>query len=387
MTRKEKNMDLESIIKEMGVAFEGFKAKWTGRVESLENAIARGQFSLGGGSVSFGGGGAVDTAAVKEHLKAFSGWSRNGADAGLRSLEVKASMSTLEDPAGGYMVPSELAQEIEKHELEFTPMRRLATVKPISTPDYKKIINKGGLSSGWVAEKDSRPETGTPELSAIQPVIGELYANPAVTQRLLDDSAFDVENWLVESIGEEFTLQEGAAFITGNGVGRPKGILAYDKSANPDSTRTWDAIQYVAGGHASLLNNADKLFDLVHALRAPYRQGAAWLMNSSTVNVIRKMKDGNGTYIWRDGLEAGTPSTLLGYPVEVDENMPDIAANAFPVAFGNWKRSYLIVDRVGIRVLRDSFTNKPYVHFYTTKRLGAAVQNHQSYKLLKIAVS
>jgi HK97 family phage major capsid protein len=291
-------------------------------------------------------------------------------------------MSTLSDPDGGFLVPIEMDKKIERLATDAVAMRRLANVKT-TTGEYKKPISAGGASGGWVAEKGDRDETDTPELKLFAPAMSELYALPEVTQKLLDMSDFDVAEWLIEEINDVFVSMEGAAFITGNAVGKPKGILAYDTVAN--ASWEWGKIGYVAGGNASLLNDVDALIDLQHALKPVYRRNGIWLMNDTTLSVVRKLKDGDGNYIWRPGLTDGAPDMLLGKPVEVDDNMPDIGADAYPIAFADFKRAYTIVDhKAGIRLLRDPYTKKGYVKFYTTKRVAGGVSNHQAIKLLKI---
>jgi HK97 family phage major capsid protein len=382
------NLDPKAVIADMQSAFQDFVARNDGKVSAIEaqlsaieTAVARGQLPGGGGNSK------AVTADQKAHEKGFFAFIRKGVDDGLRNLEISAKLTTQSDPDGGYGVPTVIDNEIEKLETDAIAMRRIARVKQITTSDYKKLISAGGTASGWVGEEEARGETSTPILKQIAPTIGEIYANPAVTQTALDDVGFDVGEWLQQEISDEFADQEGSAFVVGNGVGKPMGILSYPTSANPDATRAWGTLQYIAGGAAATFGDPDKLVDLVHSLRAKYRQGACWLMNSKTIATIRKFKSGEGEYLWRDGLELGAPNSLLGYRVEEDENMPDIGAGAYPIAFGNFKRGYLIVDRKGIRILRDPLTNKPYVHFYTTKRVGGCCQNFQAIKLLKIAAS
>lgn len=206
---------------------------------------------------------------------------------------------------------------------------------------------------------------------------------PYATQELLDDSALDIAAWLADEVSIEFQEEEGAAFITGSGVGDPKGIASYTFAAN--ASYTWGSVGYIAGGHASLLNSADKLIDLQHALKSVYRNGAAWLMADSTLGKIRQLKDGEGNYLWRPGLAEGAPDTLLGKPVEIDDNVDAIGANKYPVFFANFKRAYMIVDRIGVRVLRDPYSAKPYVAFYTTKRVGGGIVMYEAIKALKIS--
>lgn len=377
------------IIGEVGKAYsdkvdeyEKNQAAMKAQLEAIETAVARGQFP--GGSLSRGDG--LTSAQAKEHKDAFLNWARRGGnESALRDLEIRANLSTLEDPDGGYLVPVELDKNIERLAADSVAMRRLATIKT-SKGEYKKPISGGNAGGGWVTEKATRSETDTPELKLFSPPFAEMYALPAVTQTLLDMSDFDIAGWLVDEINETFVETEGTAFITGNGVGQPKGILSYTTIAN--ASWAWGYIGYIASGHASTLNNVDKLFSLQHSLKPVYRRNGTWLMNDTTWETVRKFKDGDGNYLWRPGLLEGAPDILLGRPVEIDDNMPDIGTNTYPIAFGDFKRGYTIVDHVtGTRLLRDPYTNKPYVNFYVTKRVAGGVSNHQAIKLLKIAAS
>jgi len=400
-------MELKETIESIGRAFEQFKAENDARLkeiekkgsadpllaekvekinadltalgamkkqlEAIETAVARGQYP---------GGGTAKDKEVIARAKAFTHLMRGNIDS-VKDMEIQASASTLSDPDGGFTVPEEVDTAIDRVQGTLSAMRRLATVRAISTDTYKKLVNQGGATSGWVAEKGTRAETSTPTLKEIAINTKELYAMPAATQILLDDSRVDIGAWLAEEVGIEFNEEEGAAFISGNGVEKPKGIAAYSMVAN--ASYAWGKVGYIAGGHASLLNNMDKLIDLQHALKTSYRNGAAWLMNDATCGVIRKFKDGDGNYIWRPGLMEDKPDTLLGKPVEYDDNVDDIGANKYPIFYANFKRAYLIIDRLGTRVLRDPYTSKPYVLFYTTKRVGGGIVMYEAIKALKIA--
>ena len=346
------------------------------RLDALESKIA---------TIDFPGGGASDpkAKAKAEYKAAFENWFRKGVDAGLNDLAVRAEMSTLSDPDGGFLVPEEFDKLIVRVTTTVSAMRKISSVITIGTDTYKKLINKGGTASGWVAEKGSRSTTATPSLEEIVINTKELYAQPAATQKLLDDSYIDIGAWLASEVTIEFAEQEGDAFINGNGVEKPHGINNYPKVAN--SSYTFGKIGYVVSGNASALDDPDALIALQHALKSVYRNGAVWLMSDSTFEAIRKLKDGNGAYLWRPGLAEGEPTTLLGKPVAIDDNCDDIGSNNYPVFFGNFKRGYLIVDRMGTRVLRDPYTSKPYVLFYTTKRVGGGVVMHEAIKALKIA--
>ncbi|MFA7587657.1 MAG: phage major capsid protein, partial [Novosphingobium sp.] len=260
------------------------------------------------------------------------------------------------------------------------------TVRSIGAASYKKPVNLGGAASGWVGETETRPATDTPKLSVLDFPAMELYAQPFATQTLLDDSSVDIAAWLADEVNIEFAEQEGAAFLGCDGVKQPRGLLRYDVVDN--ATWSWGKVGYVGTGASSAWpgsNPADKLLDLIYGLKSGYRNNASFLMNSLLVSDIRKFKDQEGNYLWQPSLQAGQPSTLLGYAVHDDDNMPVKAASSLSVAFGDFKRAYLIVDRVGIRVLRDPFTNKPYVGFYTTKRVGGGIQNFEAVKLLRFA--
>jgi len=309
---------------------------------------------------------------------------RKGLEAG---VELKA-LSGVSDAAGGYAVPEELDEQIDKTLTAISPIRAIANVVKVGSAGYRKLVTTGGTPSGWVAETAGRPETDTPDFMEIAPPFGELYANPAASQAMLDDAAFDVEAWLAQEIATEFARAEGAAFVAGNGTSRPKGFLAAPNSDEADGVRDFGTLQFiktgVAGGFPAT-NPQDKLIDLVQALRSPYRQGAVFVMNSATAARIRKFKTDDGAFLWQPGLVTGQPDTLLGYPVVEAEDMPDVAANSLSIAFGNFKAGYLIAERSETQILRDPFTNKPFVHFYATKRVGGQVMNSEAIKLLKFA--
>lgn len=351
------------------------------QLEALETKVARGEFQ---------GGGKSETDKIRaEHAKAFESWFRHGGEERLeavKKLQVSAGLSTLSDPDGGYIVaPPEFDKAIDRVAGTVSVMRNLATVRQIGTNEYKKIVNQGGSTSGWVAEKETRSETTTPTLSQIAINMKEIYAQPGCTQLALDDAYMDLASWLADEVSIEFAEEEGAAFITGDGVAKPKGIAGYTFVAN--ASYEWGKVGYVAGGHASLLNNADKLIALQHALKSVYRNGASWLMNDATCEKIRTLKDGDGNYLWRPGLIEAAPDTLFGKPVAYDDNVADIGAGTYPLFFGNFKRAYLILDRIGIRILRDPYTSKGNVLFYTTKRVGGALVMFEAIKALKIATS
>lgn len=336
-----------------------------------------------------GAGGPSSDPAKAEHAQAFNTWFRKGdraVDADMRDLEVKASLTTEVDPDGGYLVPDEMSDEIDRVVGTVSAMRDAARVMSIGSDTYKKLVNLGGAGSGWVGEREARPETETPRLAELVFNAMELYANPAATQRLLDDARVDIAAWLAEEVSIEFAEQEGAAFINGDGVNKPRGILSYDTVAN--SAYAWGKIGFKTSGKAAGFADADPadaFISLYYSLKSQYRGEASWMMSDAVMESVRKFKDGDGNYIWSLPTAAAELPTILGKPVRNDDNMDAVAAGKFPVAFGNFRRGYLIVDRFGIRVLRDPYTNKPFVHFYTTKRVGGGVQNFEAIKLMKIA--
>ena len=314
------------------------------------------------------------------------GYLRQGQEPGLD----RKAMTVGTAAEGGFAVPQEIDAMIETRLRDASPIRRLAQVVQVGSSGYRKLVANGNLASGWVAETAARPETAATTFTEIVPPSGDLYASPAVTQMMLDDAMFDVESWLAEEIARDFAQKEGAAFVSGNGTAKPKGFLSYTTAVTADAARTFGQLQYVASGAAGAFattNPADRLIDLVHALRAPYRQGATFVMNSKTLSVVRKFKTGDGAFLWQPSLQLGVAATLLGYPVVEAEDMPDIAADSFSIAFGNFASGYVIADRAGVRLLRDPYSNKPYVNFYATKRTGGAVTNSDCIKLMKFAVS
>ena len=324
---------------------------------------------------------ALDGARSDIEVKSFvDNYLRHGREAEFKSLNA----TVLAD--GGYAVPREIDALIASELKEISPIRSIAQVVQTGSAGYRKLLATGGTASGWVSETAGRPETDTPEFAEIAPPTGELYANPAASQAMLDDAAFDLEGWLASEIAMEFARAEGAAFVNGSGVNRPRGFLAAPVSTASDAARAFGTLQYVGSGDAAGLGTMMEivLIDLVHTMKAGHRQGASWVMNSATLAEVRKLKTADGAFLWQPGLVEGQPDRLLGYPVVEAEDMPDIAAGAFPIAFGNFKAGYLIAERSATTILRDPFTNKPFVHFYATRRVGGQVLDSAAIKLLKI---
>lgn len=313
-----------------------------------------------------------------EYTSAFQAHFRKG--------DIQSSLNKGADDEGGYLAPIEWDRTITDKLIEVSPMRQIATVQTISGAGFKKLYNLHGTGSGWVGETAARPETATPEFGAQTFVPGELYANPAATQQLLDDSEVNLEAWLAGEVEAEFAYQEGLAFVSGNGTNKPKGFLTYVAGAANAADNPLGAIQVTAAAGAAAVTT-DELIDLVYSLPGVLAQNARFVTNRNTLSRVRKLKDGDGNYIWQPSLQAGQPQQLMGHPVTEMAAMPNVAAGAVPIAFGDFRRGYLIVDRTGVRVLRDPYTNKPYVMFYTTKRVGGGVKDPQAIKALKMAAS
>ncbi|MEO1731297.1 MAG: phage major capsid protein [Pseudomonadota bacterium] len=316
-----------------------------------------------------------------EEVKGFvNGYLRRGREPEVKSLNT----STASD--GGYAVPQAIDQVIATELAEMSPIRSIAQVVQTGTSGYRKLIATGGFASGWVSDTAARPETTTPSFSEIAPPSGDLYANPAASQGMLDDAAFDIEAWLASEIAIEFARAEGAAFVSGNGTNQPEGFLSTANSTAEDGVRAFGSLQYIGSGDATGFDDAPdaKLIDLIHSLKAGHRQGATFVMNSSTLATVRKLKTSDGAFLWQPGLVEGQPDRLLGYPVLEAEDMPSVESGSFPIAFGNFRHGYLIAEHSATRVLRDPFSNKPFVHFYATKRVGGQVLDSNAIKLLKI---
>jgi len=290
--------------------------------------------------------------------------------------------------SGGFAIPREIDEAIDRTLVAVSPIRRISNVVKVGSSNYRKLITNGGTPSGWVGFEALRPETATPTFTEIVPASGELYANPAASQHMLDDARFDVEEWLANEIATEFARAEGMAFVKGTGTNQPLGFLSSPNATTADAARPIGTLQTIGTGVAGgfpASNPQDKLVDLIQSLRQPYRQGAVFVMNSSTAAAVRKMKTTDGAFIWQPGMIPGQPATLLGYPVIEAEDMPDVAASSLSIAFGNFKAGYIITERAETSILRDPYSKKPYVYFYATKRIGGQVVNSEAIKLLKFA--
>lgn len=309
--------------------------------------------------------------------------------------EEAKSLSITSGPDGGYAVPKVIDGMIEAIAVNISPIRSIATVQQTSTTDFHKLVNVRGTSSGWVGDGQARGSTNTSQFKDINPPMGELYAYPQATQQMLDDVFFNAEQWIADEVATEFARAEGAAHVSGNGVNQPLGFLSGSAPVSTaDATRTFGVLQYTPTGKSgafadlsSTVNPADALFTLVGTMKAAYRKGSCWVLPKAILFEMMSFKDYQGRYVFNPMTAPGTQDTILGYPIVEAEDMPAKGANSYSVAFGNFKLGYLIVDRIGTRVVRDPFTNKPYIGFYVTKRSGGTLMNSEAIKVLKFSAS
>jgi HK97 family phage major capsid protein len=375
-------------INSIGEECDGLRARIE-EIESKDSAPTRG--------ASF-----AEKKEAREHVKRFLEWVRKPNDTGRKTalgefqqkLYEGKAMSIASSADGGYAVPEEILGQIEKLEMKLSPVRRLVRVVQSGTSDFKMLLNLRGAEAGWVGESGPRTETGTPQLREIVPTHGELYAYPSVTEWLLDDAMFDVQSWLAGEIAEQFSKTEGQAVLTGDGSNKPTGMLNTTPVTTEDFAsplRAAAAYQYIACPSTSSPAVAeilpDPLQDLVYSVNSKYRANATWTMNSATAGKIAKLKDAQGRYLWQQSLIAGQPSTLLGYPVEIWEDLDDVGTNKFPVAFGDFSRGYLLVDRTQTRITVDNVTSPGKVKFYVRRREHGAPYNNDAIKFLKITLS
>jgi HK97 family phage major capsid protein len=327
---------------------------------------------------------AAGTAEEAPHKKAFEAYLRSGDDDSLRGLELEGkAMSTAVAGDGGYLVDPQTADVVKSTLASTASIRAIANVVQVEATSFDVLIDHSDVGHGWATETSSVTETGTPTIDRITIPLHELSALPKASQRLLDDSAFDIDGWLAGRIADKFARAEADAFINGDGIDKPKGFLTHPTVDN--AAWAWDSIGYVATGVDGDFDGGDSIIDLVYSLGAQYRANAAFVMNSKTAGAVRKLKDGDGRFLWSDGLSAGEPAQLMGYPVLISEDMPDPATGAHAVAFGNFAAGYTIAERPDLRVLRDPFSAKPHVLFYATKRVGGDVSDFAAIKLLELS--
>jgi HK97 family phage major capsid protein len=388
---------IKALIENLNKAFADFKAEHTAQLEDikkgnadalqalkveninadidrLQKAVDDANTKLA--SAQMGGGPAGSKLADAEYSESFRAHFTKGA--------VSASLNKGADAEGGYLAPVEWDRTITNKLTILSDMRELATVQRVSGAGLTKLFNLGGTSSGWVGEAAARPGTNTGTFASLGFGWGEIYANPAATQQILDDSEIDLEAWLAGEVELEFAKQEGSAFFAGDGANKPFGILTYVTGAANAAKHPFGAIKVVNSGAAAAITS-DGIIDLIYDLPSEFTANAKFTMNRKTQGVIRKLKDGDGNYLWQPSYVAGQPATLAGFAIKEVAAIPDVAANAIAALFGDFKQTYTVYDRVGVRVLRDPFTNKPYVQFYTTKRVGGGVHNPEPMRALKIS--
>jgi HK97 family phage major capsid protein len=360
-------------------ALEGFEKKFETLRQDVNREVARLR------RPGFNAKGAEDTFDTKAFNKAIRAFAKNDDFSELKDMSVGS------DPDGGYTVIPQFSKQIQDRMWDQSPVLGLCRqVELGSGGSFEEPRERSDMDAGWVGEKDPRPATASPGLALLDVPLNELEASPMITQRLLDDSEFDLGAWLTRKIGDKFGRTAAAAIINGNGVKKPRGFLSYPCTTDTDFVRADGSLQYVPTGNASGFassNPADAIRDLYWSMRAVHRSKGNWLMASATANVIDKFKDGQGNYLWRESTTVGLPPTLLGRPVEFDENMPSVASGSFPLAFGNFGDGYIVIRRPGIKMLRDPYTQKPNVLFYAYQRLGGQVANFDAIKLLKVASS
>jgi len=328
------------------------------------------------------------TADQVEHKAALGKYLRTGQDLGLHELEAKALISN-SDPDGGYLVDVEMDNQIDRIAGTMSALRGVANVRSIGNAAYSKLVKTRGISGGWLEENGTSSESTEQQFSKVEIKAEKVYAEPWITNEMLEDSFYDLESDIMMEAGVTFAETEGAAFITGNGVGQPRGIAAYDTVAN--ASYAWGSVGYIASGKSGAFTSsapADALINLQHGLKAQYRPGAIFMMNDATLATVRQFKDAAaGYYLWQPDSTAGFGGRLLGSPVVVDDNLADVAANSLSLAYGNFQRGYTIVDRRGIAVIRDNVTKKGVTKFHISKRVGGGITNFEAIKLMKMAAS
>lgn len=348
-----------------------------------------------------------ETAESREHRAALVDWMRDPSNPekrtrlyaaqkdvakkqGSEGWETRATQTvTSTGSAGGFALPEEIAREIARLSVDISPIRQIATVRTVGTPDYKELFDVNGAAFEWLGEAATRNQTNTPDLAEVAPTFGLASAKPQASEESLDDLFFNVENWLITSAAEAIAQGEGAAFVAGNGTNRPTGFLSGPAPlSTTDASRAFGTLQYIPSGQAAAMpTSADVFLDMIYALRARYRANARWVTSKLVMSALRKYKDTTNQYLWQPSLQIGTPDSFLGYPMVEAEDMPAVGANTFPLAIGDFREGYLICDRVGMRITRDEITTPGFVKFYIRKRVGGRLRNTQAIKLLKIATT
>lgn len=384
--------DIADVLEKQGKAFSEFRDRYDAKQQAIESAIEDIQKKGNRpGLIS------TETKLDTPELKALAGAARallagNQEKANALFIEAKA-MSVGSDPDGGYVVHDMISTGMTTVMAEISPIYRLARKIPMAAGGaFEEPIDRESAEAQWVGETAARPDTGTPQLGVFRVDLHEIYAMPKATQKLLDVASINPLTWLTAKVGDAFAVKEGTAFHTGDSIAKPRGILTYPTATTTDASRAWGTFQHIATGASGALptssttvNPADVLVDVTMALKPQYRAGAAWLMSRLTAGAVRKLKDAEGRHVWVDSLVLGQPAMLLGYPVEIDEEMPDIAANSLSIAFGNVEKTYTIIEQPGTKFLTDPYTDKPNVRLYAYRRVGGGVNNTEALKFLKFA--
>jgi HK97 family phage major capsid protein len=396
--------DLDAKLARIDDAIDGMNEAKS-RLEKVEKKLAR-------PGVQSGKDGDRPSPEAEAYKSAFMQWVRNPADPerrtalqlraremrkvetgaardedGFESRAVQTVTST--GSAGGFALPEVIERQIARLSVDISPIRQIATVRTVGSPDYKELFDVNGAAFEWVGEAGTRSQTNTPDLAEVAPTFGMASARPQASEESLDDLFFDVENWLVTSAAEAIAQGEGLAFVSGSGTNRPTGFLAGPAPVvTADAGRAFGTLQYIPSGQAAALpTSADVFYDLVYALRARYRTNARWVTSRLVLSALRKYKDTTNQYLWQPSLSASQPETFMGYPITEAEDMPAVAANAFSLAFGDFREGYLIADRVGMRMTRDEITLPGFVRFYIRRRVGGRLRNTQAIKLLRISAT
>jgi HK97 family phage major capsid protein len=362
--------------------FKGFRAEMTSRLQRTEERMTMlDRKTILSARPPLGG--TPDPAAP--HRKAFGSYLRNGDDDGLRGLEIEAkSMSSAVNSDGGFLVDPQTADRVQSVLNATASIRSIASVVRVEATSYDVLVDTTDIGAGWATETDPTAETGTPQIDRITIPLHELSALPKASQRLLDDSAFDIEGWLAGRIADKFARAEAAAFVSGDGLDKPTGFLTHPTVDN--EIWEWESLGYVPTGQEGNLS-PDSIVELVYALGAQYRANGTFVMNSKTAGRVRKLKDLDGRFLWSDGLAAGEPARLMGYRVLIAEDMPDVSTDSVSIAFGDFTAGYTVAERPDLRILRDPFSAKPHVLFYATKRVGGDVSDFAAIKLLKFGTA
>jgi HK97 family phage major capsid protein len=348
-----------------------------------------------------------ETAESREHREAFLSWMRHPGEPdrqqrlhraqkglaqkiGNDGWETRATqVITTTGSAGGFALPEIVERQIARLSVDISPIRQISTVRTVGSSDYKELFDVNGVAFGWIAEGSSRTQTNTSDLAERAPTMGTGYAYPQTTEEALDDLFFNVEDWLIQTASEAIAAGEGAAFVSGNGTNRPTGFLnGPTPVTTTDASRAFGTLQYIASGQAAAMpTSADVFYDMIYSARARYRGNARWVTSKAVLSSLRKYKDTTNAYLWQPSLVLGQPDTFMGYAITEAEDMPAVAANVFPLAFGDFREGYLVVDRVGMRITRDEITAPGFVKFHIRKRVGGIIRNSQAIKLLKIAAT